>query len=392
MTTLHAERPGLVDFKDKPFLREAPLNLFEIRLRHGMDLFLLFEVDHAKERLRLIKENTFKGANPREKGRIQSISKAVKTVGLGDWYGLYNRTRSRFDLTVPFDRDDLNRWLSGRLGGEDGPHSAGVGWLSEIDDLPGIFYFAAWMTDGYQLVYPLTFAVRRLYNALKERGASDPRNIVIDQPIEQGNGGVVKQLVWDGRTYPLRTDLRWFFDPVAKQLDIEGFSPGFVGGEAELQQAWEGILGRIDYHFQSLINTRTIDRDDDQDRRWRLLRRLIDVDAYLDQKPMRMRKIGRIARKKPGEVIVAWVDEREAETVPLDGRMHVAQEFDKLPVGAWFEAEVFCHPRNQELRSIESFRRDDSLNVTTEQALEFWDKIAEDWKRADSRESEDFSS
>jgi hypothetical protein len=99
---------------------------------------------------------------------------------------------------------------------------------------------------------------------------------------------------------------------------------------------------------------------------------MIDVDAYRDQTPRRMTRVGKVARVRPGEIIVFWVDDRLAERVALDDR--VPDEFAALPAGAWFQAVAKCHPRTRALLGIESFRRDDSLHVTNAEALEYWDE------------------
>jgi hypothetical protein len=388
---------------DPPSDRRKPeLDLEYARLSLGVDLLAFVALDRESATPRFVPTEM---AQPDEGSELDSLSldatcRAIKSLTSDQWvHTLDSRMRgTKEGIPDPDEyheclmRPDLEQWLPQNLleqpiGGQPGytgstttfreilPNAAVVGcWpRSPSTGLLG-FYFAAWLHDSYEIVCPLSQIAQDVHSfltlfAFPTTAPDTPR---FGADCERGE---YQQLELEHRRYPLRGRRRWVFNARNQRLYVRGLAPVYIGQGRDEPAARADLTEKLDRDFQDLYGTRPPHRDETQERVWRLLCRVIDLDAYRDRRPFRATRAGRIRRVSADARVVGWEDERGSERILL---RNAPREFAEIPKGGRFEATILYHPGTDELSEedlprIESCRPLDEVN--RERVAAFWERL-----------------
>jgi hypothetical protein len=250
----------------------------------------------------------------------------------------------------------LHPWLGeARLAPEHCPSLAVLGRLRCPASRYAYFYLAAWLYDAYALRQPRTAVALALADTLSHVELG-PEGLG-PQPDADPSGLWLRELLTEldcGSThYPLRRPL------LASHLAsspsctlVEGFSPIFTQLGETPAETRKNFLLLVHGLFQKYCRTRPFNRDEQQERLWRLLCRFIDVPAYREQQPLRLFRVGQIlARPTADECLVKWEEDEEEETIRV-GPGWTPEGFGALPLQARFEAEVDLDRRTQKVRKV----------------------------------------
>ena len=121
---------------------------------------------------------------------------------------------------------------------------------------------------------------------------------------------------------------------------VEGMSPTFVGEGQDMVAAQEDWRNRVHGAFQDLYGRRPFELEEDEQCRWAILERVVDVVSYRNETPLTIREVGWVSRARPSPEQVTWADGRR-EPVSLEV---APAPFAAYKPGQWFEAVV---ARNQ---------------------------------------------
>jgi hypothetical protein len=301
------------------------------------------------------------------------MHEALRKLSYYDWMRLFDRTHDVGEACAIFDQKSLQRWLGDQSIDRDLPHSGVVGWhFPPRDPQHFTLFFAAWLHAFYRIEAPLTDAAQRCVRDFLTRFAS-PLFGRTTMDKAENTRGFYEQLTCRGNDYPLRGRRVWWFDASTRRLYVDGLTQLYVGQGSDEPAARANLAAKVDRDFQALFGTRPPDRDEQQDRIWQLLCQIIDLDAYRDQKPLRLVRVGQIRKRTANARIVGWEEDRRAQKVPLE---RAVPEFADIPNGVRFEATMRCHSRTDEVQMIEHVRYLDDHEITPREIQDFWDHLS----------------
>lgn len=172
--------------------------------------------------------------------------------------------------------------------------------------------------------------------------------------------------------YQLRNPLKAYIAPSSDhewEYSLNRFSPRFVGKGASIAGAQRDFLNTVHSSFQSLVQKRPFEMDDEQKADWEVLEALIDIDQYWDSVPVTLLEIGAVSAETSGGWEIVWLDGERTELVTIE---RTPPEFAAFGVGDWFEALVERQPKTYQLRKLRYVRTIDAIRELTADEFRQW--------------------
>ncbi len=178
---------------------------------------------------------------------------------------------------------------------------------------------------------------------------------------------IIDRIVVGNTVYPLRSTLHVseHFSSTGFEIRVQDLSPAFVGHGSTMVEAWTDWQEQIHIAFQELYGKRPFEMTSEQQTKWSLLEKMIDIEAYEIQMPQVLNQIGRLRSARPDPYQIEWFN----GSVELVSLADMPAEFVRFKPGQWFEATVERDRGTLRLRKVLSIRAREPLVPMSEQEL-----------------------
>lgn len=173
-------------------------------------------------------------------------------------------------------------------------------------------------------------------------------------------------------TYQLRSPLKALIAPSADhawEFSLDHFAPRFVGKGASIAAAHRDFLNKVHSSFQSLARLRPFQMNETQSADWKLLEKLIDVNAYWDSVPVTLLEIGVVSAITADGREIVWLDGERRELIPIE---RTPPEFAAFEEGQWFEALVERQPKTYQLQTLRYVRQIEPIREMSDDEFRQW--------------------
>jgi hypothetical protein len=344
----------------QPPLRKAhKLNLFCVRLFHGIDWFGVFARDLHTRAVQLVARSQLEPVAASEGEQLRALEETLRALPSEGWQAQAERVQTLGLGYAAYDQESLQSWLGrDRLAPDGWPNLTVLGRIPCRSTRVEYLYLAVWLFDAHEIMMPKTASAQAVEDRI--RGVElDPEQTgepFETSPPDRLSQLSLSQLEADSACLPLRRPLTAYWSEDDALVWVEGFSPALTGDGHSSQEAIGDFSAVVHGWFQALYRTRPFNRDEQQERLWRLLCRFIDVQAYRDHQPLVLFRLGRIVAV-PSESTreVEWEEDARRETVHLEAGQ-APDDFGKILLDSWFEAEVAYDRRTQVIQKIVAAR------------------------------------
>jgi hypothetical protein len=153
-------------------------------------------------------------------------------------------------------------------------------------------------------------------------------------------------------------------------LRMDGLPRRFVGHGSRLASALHDLSARVHVAFQQISAKQDFERTAAENRVWRDLTKVIDIEKYNASLPIVMQRMGQLADIDGTNYTIRWHDGTE-ETIGLEA---TPAAFASLKVGDAFDAVAVYNSASQALSRVQELSvRPSSPNMPVKQAQKMYD-------------------
>lgn len=140
----------------------------------------------------------------------------------------------------------------------------------------------------------------------------------------------------------------------------------FVGHGPTLSMAMQDWSNQIHIGFQQLWGQRLFEMNDQERRKWEVLKSVIDVEAYENTRPLTVRRIGQTKDMRNRHQKIRWVSGAVDTWTPEN----VPPEMAGFKPGQWFEAFADLDKETGRLLKIRTVQRLPQLDRLSESQIQ----------------------